>query len=803
MARNKAHKSRFASKHTQAKKASGRPVGQTKLFNTGPAIGSSKKGNEAGTKVRRAQAATARRNAKNAVVSEEKAIGSRHGPPRILSLLPINESADTLTLRAALVKACGGVPPPTLHPFTLATADARHRFTYVTEDTPDEQRMLDAIKPADIAILAIDCSTDVQATIQELNTDNADAVDAAEGLSQASGSTWFADVGLCVTDVTRELIQAFNAHGAPTPVVVLQGLHTYDNPKKRQHTFKIHDRYFKSVLAKETKVVSVDDEESALHLIRMCSNIKLRSLKWREQRPYIVTEAHAYDAESRTLQLSGYLRGNGASASMLFHVMNVGTYAGVTLSAPGDPCPLTRADEVCGVLDEADPELQEELDGLQPNETALDENEFGVTEEDVVEAQRKHTVWVPEGVSEYQAHWYDNGGAPPPGEAPAEIAAAAAPGPQHATAFQTAGFDSRSTGGQSDAALLSSADVLRHERMTDEERQAEMDEAEDEERHPDEVDCPIDMPARKRFAKYRSMKGGFNTSAWDPKENLPHEYSRIFELHGYSRIRDEAVMEASDCPGQPGMYVTITLANVPPAAYDDMGLIVVSGQLRHEQKWSVIHCHVQRATEHGEPIKSKTPMLAHIGFRKFFCEPIYSDVVVGNRSKFARYFLPGEKFRIATFYAPIAYHPSPVMLYEAPTRQQQEQGEGNYLRLCTFGAVLPPNPDFLILKRAVLNGRIAVIHKKQLVVKWMFFNEDDVKWFQPVDLWTRLGRQGKILKAVGTHGLFKAAFNDTVFQHDMICMSLYKRMFPKWRTVPYSIAGRGAEVAEVDSDDDA
>merc|ERR1711964_434740 len=97
-------------------------------------------------------------------------------------------------------------------------------------------------------------------------------------------------------------------------------------------------------------------------------------------------------------------------------------------------------------------------------------------------------------------------------------------------------------------------------------------------------------------------------------------------------------------------------------------------------------------------------------------------------------------------------------------------------------------PQFLDSQAGCAHGTHRYDLQEGPIVKFMFFNEDDVKWFMPVDLFTRLGRQGRIIKAVGTHGMFKASFNDTVFQHDMICMSLYKRVFPKWRTVAYNEA---------------
>ena len=86
-------------------------------------------------------------------------------------------------------------------------------------------------------------------------------------------------------------------------------------------------------------------------------------------------------------------------------------------------------------------------------------------------------------------------------------------------------------------------------------------------------------------------------------------------------------------------------------------------------------------------------------------------------------------------------------------------------------------------------------------------------FLQPVELWSKHGRRGRIKETVGTHGMFsdpadvvdqvvffcalltlslssgsmKCIFNTSVQQHDTVCMSLFKRAFPKWPEQLYQI----------------
>ena len=228
-----------------------------------------------------------------------------------------------------------------------------------------------------------------------------------------------------------------------------------------------------------------------------------------------------------------------------------------------------------------------------------------------------------------------------------------------------------------------------------------------------------------------------------------------------------------------GRYVTLVVKGVPRSfAESDLSAkpIIVSGLLRHENKMSLCHVKIQRSIYFDKPIKSKTPLVFHIGFRRFESKACFSQHQNGqDKNKLERYWQPDSNFIVASLYAPVTYMPAPCLVF-----LPEDPAVATPSPLVGFGSLLSVDPDRVILKRILLTGHPFRVHQTHAVVRFMFNEPDDIKWFQPVELFTKLGLVGNIKESLGTHGYMKCSFNKRMVQHDTICMPLYKRVFPKW-----------------------
>jgi len=317
---------------------------------------------------------------------------------------------------------------------------------------------------------------------------------------------------------------------------------------------------------------------------------------------------------------------------------------------------------------------------------------------------------------------------------------------------------------------------------------------------PDEVDTPLDVPARERFQRFRGLKS-FRTSPWDPYEDLPVEYSRIWEFEAFaSTAKASRQQYADECTelengGVSALYCCVRLRGVPASVMDmhPRGVpFVLSGLFDCEQKVSVVHGNVSRIKDYTEVIKSKQEVIMHAGFRRFSARPSYSEIPrklsTNRKFKYSR-FLHQEVTACASFYAPIVFPPCRLLMSVQPEGATTPE-------LAAAGSVVSIDPKQLNIKRSILTGYPFRTQKNKGVVRFMFFNPQDVRWFKPVELSTKKGLRGHIIEPLGTHGYMKCRFSAHIKQDDTVCMNLYKRVYPKWH--PPAWGGKATDGPEDD-----
>eukprot|EP00897_Mesotaenium_endlicherianum_P004060 jgi/Mesen1/3682/ME000202S02777 len=226
------------------------------------------------------------------------------------------------------------------------------------------------------------------------------------------------------------------------------------------------------------------------------------------------------------------------------------------------------------------------------------------------------------------------------------------------------------------------------------------------------------------------------------------------QKHVLAKAADVDLGRAPGCVF-PGTFVTLRIASVPQALADKVAAeaargqpVVVAALLQHETKMSVVHYAVRKSDTWQEPVRSKDELLFHSGFRRFS----------------ARWGKGGGPVRVSA--------PPPGGAAPPPA-------------LVATGALRGVDVDRIILKKIVLSGYPVSVQKRKAVVRFMFHTPEDVRWFKPVELFTKYGRRGRIKEPVGTKGNMKCIFDGTVQQRDAVLLALYKRIYPKWPEALY------------------
>ncbi|XP_046372243.2 pre-rRNA-processing protein TSR1 homolog isoform X1 [Haliotis rufescens] len=744
---------------------------------------------------RRNQALQMRKQKRDEVLEKKRNRGGTNTPPHFVVVVSLDRNIDTKVLLDLLKIADDSAvvkqnEQGILH---LSIPRFKQRVSIFTPEYGNLYALLDAAKIADTLLCAV-------------STDNV------------------------IDKYGEHCLSCLYGQGMPAAVFVCNGFKSLPM-KKQAETRKLMQRKIEKRFPAE-KFHSLDTSQDALLVVRQITNQKLRNIQYRDVRPHLIGEEISFEldnteSDTGTLKVTGYLRGKTLTVNRLVHIPGWGDFQMLQIDAPDDPYPLNlhpgkqnrKTQDVemesedprseVNVLERCEPGKQESLDSEVLPDPMMGEQTWP-TEEELAEAEseskRKIVKRVPKGTSDYQAAWIidsDEEEGDDSEEESDEEMDADMEAQEENDSSEEEDVNDDDDKSEYETVTIAEDDASKYDAAMDLDEDMQMlAKLKEEKQHvmfPDEVDTPANVTARTRFARFRGLKS-FRTSPWDPKENLPSDFARIFQFENFKRTKKRCIEEDLDEGAMPGWYITVHVANVPKAfieGYQPGSPVVLFGLLPHEHKVSVVHFVVKKCAEVDQPIRSKDRLIFHVGYRRFSANPIFSQHTLGSKHKFER-FMPTGTAVVATVYAPILFPPSPVLVF-----QEVAYGEQS---LVATGTLLSVNPDRIIAKRAVLSGYPFKINKRSAVIRYMFFNREDIMWFKPVELRTKWGRRGHIKEPLGTHGHMKCVFDGKMKSQDTILMNLYKRMYPKWTynphvTMPVVVKEYGA--GDMESDDKA
>ncbi|XP_055639550.1 pre-rRNA-processing protein TSR1 homolog isoform X1 [Toxorhynchites rutilus septentrionalis] len=762
--------------HKHGKHASKRALDRVAKGKTNIKSVSRKKSRELGRDDRRRQANQIRKNKRQEAMALKRSIGGATTAPFLTCVLPLHNNVDPNSA-LAIIEGCDEeitVKNASKHIRYVNVPRFRQRFSFLCPETGHghEIDILDSLKVCDSTILLIS------------------ATEAEEDVIDKMGA---------------KILNMAMCQGLPTPMVCLMDLESIA-PKKRTQVKASVQKLISTVLPDE-KIMTLDTTTDGLNLLRRVGGQKRNILHNKSNRPHLFGEKLNYAADMSeanvgTLKVTGFLRGVPLSVNQLVHIPGLGDFQMSAIYAPEDPYKMRKSDEMSSeeirLLAKANPLQQTSLQ-RENIPDVMDAEQTWPTEEEIEasknENKKKLVKRVPKGMSEYQAAWIPDIEEVSEGDEDDDEDDDEDEDEDEEEDYMSCESDTESKLAETEE---NDDDVEEYEEINisegpipadkydnqmdlDEEKRtlAKLQAAKDDEIYPDEVDTPAKIPAKERFCKYRGLES-FRTSPWDVKENLPLDYAKVFQFKNFDRtkrriIKESQALDAGDA--MPGWYIEIHIQNVPQDLWNTYistggnDYIVLYGILPHEHQKSVMNVCLKRTPNSTIPIKSKERLIIQCGYRRFIVNPIFSQHTNGDKHKYERFFRPGMTV-VATFFAPIQFPPSPVVCFR--------ENPDTSLAMVASGSVINCTPDRVVLKRAVLSGHPFKIHRKLAVIRYMFFNPDDIEYFKPCKLRTKLGRVGHIKESLGTHGHMKCVFDSQLKSHDTVLLYLYKRVFPKW-----------------------
>lgn len=520
-----------------------------------------------------------------------------------------------------------------------------------------------------------------------------------------------------------------------------------------------------------------------------------RGVHWRDERAYVVAEQ--IEVSENQFVFTGSIRGKHLSISEFMHVPGYGDFK---VSKVEKLTSNTNPDAIEQDVWVADPTL---ISNLVPESEQIELTEFDETEhvegqgirvdghEDITymvennveDNAVKQPKTLPEGTSEYQAAWFIDG-----------VDYASDEESQKLLSDEEGELVDNNNADMDDDMDDVEEDVnAQNAEDEDDDMEDEFDynysrEAKDDMEFPDEIEIDPAVRASERLKRYRGVRSIRHTD-WDSREQdprMPSEFTRLYRpgnLIARSNLINKQFTNTLPLGAKVRVYLTYcdfdNSSKTAESMLSDWLPMLNAGQsvtayalLPSEEKLGYVNTSITLDSEITDPIKSKQPIIIQYGPRRMLINPLFSQPGHSDNNvyKFFRFLHPGRTATI-TFIGPVLLSNAPVVYYSPNPLQER--------KIIGAGTVLDSDADRIIVKTAILTGLPVKIHRKLITIKHMFFSREDVEYFKQVPLFTKMGAQGFIKEALGTHGLFKATFDKKIQSADTIGIAVYKRVWPK------------------------
>lgn len=734
-----------------------------------------------------------------------KIFSGANGAPRHVAVVPLSRSINTHEAIKAMNESLDITTPAFERTCSTRIDRFKQNLTFIPT-TMDYFQATDAARIADFVVFVLPVNDD------ELNEE-----------SQA-------------------LVRAIEGQGISNTLACAQGMESVV-PKKRADVLATLKSYMIFFFPAFDKVLSLDSRQDCANLIRGVCTSTPKGIHWREDRSWMLMNNLEWLNPSQPqsavsdIVVSGVVRGKGLKADRLVHIPGWGDFQIATIVAdplssqrktrPGQDTAMSDTDQP-QILDQPSPDA-DDLAPVAPDDVVMDDDEdmagptlkeqkgvliddrydhFDEEDDDDEESfPAKGPRRVPKGTSSYQAAWYledvsdsdasivgededseDSEDEEDDEDEDMELDEPAQPGDGEELEHRMAMTDAGASEYPQSEMFVDRPDDQEAEEL-EQYRKSKKSEADEDLEFPDEIELHPNVIARERLARYRGLTS-LRTSHWETSADRPHEpedWRRLLHIQDYKGSRNRCLREALAGGVAPGTRVKVHIRDVPLALRERGGHpICLFSLLRHEHKHSVVNINMTLNSSCEQPLKAKEEIIVQYGPRRLIVNPVFSNLgnTPNNVHKLERFLHPGRS-TIASFIGPICWGLIPVLVFRRKSQSIEgtdamaDIDDDNKIELIGRGSTMAPDHSRVVAKRVVLTGHPFKIHRRVVTVRYMFFNTEDVNWFKALRLWTKRGRTGFIKESLGTHGYFKASFDQKINPQDSVAISLYKRVFPR------------------------